>query len=193
MSIKSHNKSVSLAILFFSVLLLASSCKSRQSYWDEAKSQFCIPSEGLVVEMPSDSCWIIADPAGLPQNVLFCAVMPEQSIGLYLCKDESFDAADGIGSVPPSEIDRFIHNIMRQPPENGEVSYSPIILEKCLYLSNDALKFNSHVIMGEIGVLFEGYVFSHKGKILAYTVTTPYPCDDTLLTTVDDVLNTLGR
>lgn len=178
MTLRTGKVSVALALLLTSIFVPLASCNSKNAYWDEGASRFCMPAEGLCVNMPQDSNWIVADPASLPPNVLFCAVMPVNEIGLYLCADDACKDAGDISDIPQAEIERFISAIMSQSPENRDVEYSPIRTQPCEFLSKKALRFDSHISIGGMGVNFEGYVFCNRGKLLAYAATQPYPCSE---------------
>lgn len=187
-------KRINLIFQFFLVVVALSfvSCSDKKSYWDEDESRFYIPSESLFVEVPKDEGWIVANPGSLPENLLFCTVRAESEIGIYLCVD-TCERVNNAQNFSKGEIKRFISTIIRQSPACNDVCYGPIETDDCIYMTQRAIKFSSTMSIGEISVRFEGYVFLHKGKMLAFMATRPNLRDEETEEIVDGMLHSLRR
>lgn len=179
-----------LCLLLSALLMLwLGSCGSRQSYWDEARSRFQIPSYGLSIPLPADSAWVVAEPSALPPHILFFSAAPELGVGLYLFSFDGCDVARGIGAIPENELVNLITKITRQPPDAGSVKYFSPEIEQCRVLSEEAVRFRAGVEIGGTGVCYRGYLFARRGRLLAFCATEPWACGESLGAFVDTLLN----
>lgn len=163
------------AILLICISLLIS-CKSKNSYWDENKNTFFIPSQQLSLHLPNNDGWTIAEPAELPDNILFFGVLPEDGIGLYLFSEKDIKLKS-VYDLPETEIKEQIYPIFKQSLNSHNTSYGPLEINKCTFLKKDAIKFQTNIKIENMGVRFTGYLFIHNNCLLKYVLSEPYPSE----------------
>lgn len=172
----------------FILLSLLTSCGSKASYWDDDKNEFHITTENLTVHVPDSDEWIIADPENLPDNILYCGVMPDKGIANYLFVERYLFNGQDVYSIPKKSIEQLISEITHQSSEAGNVEYTAINTENTSFISKNAVKFNTIVRIDSMGIEFKGYIFSHNNRVMTYMTTEPFPTDSISQNIVNQIL-----
>lgn len=169
------------------------SCKDENSYWDAEKDVFYIPSQRLSLHLPHNEGWAIADPANLPNNILFFGVIPKEGIGLYLFSEDDIQQ-NTISEFAAEEIKQQIYPIFNQSLTSQNTTYGDLNINRCSFFGTDAIKFSSTIEIEGMGAQFSGYLFFHNGHLMKYVLSEPYPLNDEFNNQLKDILeNSIAR
>lgn len=163
-----------LAALIAAVGLMAS-CSSKEPRWDADTSTYSIPAHGLEIRLPESPGWQIASAADLPENMIFCAVIPNSSICSFLIAEPAQFPESGISDCPDFEITRLIDRISMQNAGPADVSYSVPTISKTVHqgTGEEALRFHREVAIDSLSVTYSGYILEQDGRLYCAVVLYP--------------------
>ncbi len=166
-------KQIAITLAYCILLLILVACSSKEPYWDGQTSQFHRPDENIVISLPSNLDWEIADVKDLPENVLFCGVAPDLSLCTFLVSEKcNYDNLD-IWLYPNKDIQNLIRKISLQNMPEVKVKYHDSTTEKCRYNSLKAVKFMTKTEIGEYIVNYTGYILSKRDKLYGIVAMEP--------------------
>ncbi len=169
-------KQIAIALACCIPLWLSVACSSKVPYWDRQTSQFHRPDEDIVISLPTDLDWTIADSKDLPENVLFCGVVPDLGLCTFLVSEKCRYNKSDIWLYPDEDIQNLIKKIsLQNTMMKVDVRYYDFATEKCRCNSLKAVKFVTKVVIDEYIVNYTGYIFSKRNKLYGIVVMEPDP------------------
>jgi len=164
---------IAITLAYCIPLLILVACTSKAPYWDRQTSQFHRPDENIVISLPSNIDWEIADVKDLPEKVLFCGVAPDLSLCTFLVSEKcNYNGLD-IWLYPDKDIQNLIKKISLQNMPEVEVKYHDTATEKCRCNSLKTVKFMTKIEIGEYIVNYTGYIFSKRDKLYSIVAMEP--------------------
>ncbi len=121
------------------IALIAISCSTPKEEWNDETRTYTNEEYGISLLLPDDE-WEIAVGEGLPENILFCGVIPQKEICTILCKFDEKVYSENIWSDNGDAVSRIIDEATAQ--EDASVIYSTPRIDMSTINSINYLEFS---------------------------------------------------